>query len=208
MPDFFTAATVINTGTSGAVIPLLNGNNTYSGTATFSSTFSSTSINPSFFAGSASNTAVVIGSQNATNGNIVGEIGFQAWNSSNAQVSYGKLRSTIASNTAGSHRGSFTMFLTNAGSDLDITDWNSTGFYPGADNTFGLGSSSLRWSNVYGATIQLGQYTVATLPAGSVSQMAFVTDAVATSITGLGLAPVGGGANKVIVFYDGAWKIL
>jgi len=34
--SFGTAATV-NTGTSGATIPLLNGNNTYSGTATFSS---------------------------------------------------------------------------------------------------------------------------------------------------------------------------
>lgn len=54
----------------------------------------------------------------------------------------------------------------------------------------------------------LGIYTVATLPAGNVGALAFVTDAVATAITGLGLAPVGGGSNKVVVYYDGAWKIL
>ena len=36
----FGTAAVVNTGTSGATIPLLNGNNVYSGTANFTSTFS------------------------------------------------------------------------------------------------------------------------------------------------------------------------
>lgn len=54
----------------------------------------------------------------------------------------------------------------------------------------------------------LRNFTVATLPAApAVGATAFVTDAVATIITGLGLAPVGGGTNKVPVYYDGAWKI-
>lgn len=54
----------------------------------------------------------------------------------------------------------------------------------------------------------LRNFTVATLPAApAVGATAFVTDAVATIITGLGLAPVGGGTNKVPCYYDGAWKI-
>jgi hypothetical protein len=48
-------------------------------------------------------------------------------------------------------------------------------------------------------------YTVATLPAApAVGQRAFVTDATATTFAS---TVVGGGANKVPVYYDGAWKI-
>lgn len=55
--------------------------------------------------------------------------------------------------------------------------------------------------------VNLQSYTVATLPGGTVGDTAFVTDASTTIILGLGLAAVGGGANKVPVYYDGAWKI-
>lgn len=56
---------------------------------------------------------------------------------------------------------------------------------------------------------QLPSYTVATLPAPTAGAMAFVTDATATAITGLGLVAAGGGANKVPVYGDGAaWRIL
>lgn len=54
-------------------------------------------------------------------------------------------------------------------------------------------------------------YTVATLPSATVrsGQLAFVSDATLTAITGLGLAPTGGGANFVPVYSDGAgWKII
>lgn len=53
-------------------------------------------------------------------------------------------------------------------------------------------------------------YTVATLPAAAsnTGKMAYVTDAVATPITGLGLAPVGSGLNTVKVWSNGtAWLI-
>lgn len=53
-------------------------------------------------------------------------------------------------------------------------------------------------------------YTVATLPAAAsnVGVIAIVTDALATPITGLGLAPVAGGANTVKVWSNGtAWLI-
>lgn len=53
-------------------------------------------------------------------------------------------------------------------------------------------------------------YTVAALPvaASNVGVVAIVTDALATPITGLGLAPVAGGANIVKVWSNGtAWLI-
>lgn len=54
-------------------------------------------------------------------------------------------------------------------------------------------------------------YTVATLPAAATAPLGFaiVTDATLTMITGLGLAPTGGGANTVPCFNDGTtWKII
>lgn len=53
-------------------------------------------------------------------------------------------------------------------------------------------------------------YTVATLPAAADNKgvSVLVSDAVATPITGLGLAPVGGAANIVKVWSNGtAWLI-
>jgi len=55
-------------------------------------------------------------------------------------------------------------------------------------------------------------YTVATLPSAAgagIGALAMVTDATLTAITGLGLAPTGGGANKVMVYSDGTnWLML
>lgn len=58
---------------------------------------------------------------------------------------------------------------------------------------------------------RLRNFTVATLPAASLAtgQLTFVTDATLTAITGLGLSPTGGGANKVPVYSDGTnWIII
>lgn len=55
----------------------------------------------------------------------------------------------------------------------------------------------------FGGVIQLKNYTVATLPAGTQGDMAYVTDASGPTYLG---ALVGGGAVKVPVFYNGsAW---
>lgn len=58
--------------------------------------------------------------------------------------------------------------------------------------------------------LKLGNFTVATLPAAATAgagAIAFVTDASTTLILGLGLAVVGGGANKVPVYSDGtSWN--
>lgn len=62
-----------------------------------------------------------------------------------------------------------------------------------------------------GAAVVLPAQTVAQLPAAATAgagAMAFVTDASTTVILGLGLTVVGGGANKVPVYSDGAnWII-
>ena len=50
-------------------------------------------------------------------------------------------------------------------------------------------------------TISTGGYTVATLPAGTVGQRAYVTDALAPAY---GVAVAGGGAVTIPVFYNGA----
>lgn len=50
-------------------------------------------------------------------------------------------------------------------------------------------------------------YTVATLPTAVEGAIAYISDATLTTITGLGLAPTGGGANKSPVYADNVgWK--
>jgi hypothetical protein len=65
---------------------------------------------------------------------------------------------------------------------------------------------------IIGGTAQLTPYTVATLPTASATlkgSLAYVTDATLTIITGLGLAPTGGGSNIVPVFCDGTnWLVI
>lgn len=70
----------------------------------------------------------------------------------------------------------------------------------------GNGTSGSVSGQLYAATVRTGQTTVAGLPSASTSgagATAFVTDANATFILGLGLTAVGGGANKVPVYSDG-----
>lgn len=66
------------------------------------------------------------------------------------------------------------------------------------------------WSWLEIAPAQLPQVAVASLPSASANpgKQYIVTDALATPITGLGLAPVGGGANLVKVWSNGTiWLI-
>lgn len=78
-----------------------------------------------------------------------------------------------------------------------------------------MGSGSGAQTLTTGLTIKNGvavmtNYTVANLPTASTVQggMAFVTDSTTTMALGIGTAVVGGGANKVPVYSDGAaWLI-
>ncbi len=64
----------------------------------------------------------------------------------------------------------------------------------------------------FGQPPKVPSYTVATLPSAATSglgSLAMVTDSTLTAITGLGLAPTGGGGNKVMVYSDGtSWLML
>lgn len=80
-----------------------------------------------------------------------------------------------------------------------------------------VGSGSGAQTQTTGWTIKAGvavasSYTVANLPAAATAgagAIAFVTDATQTAILGLGLAVVGGGANKVVVYCDATnWIII
>lgn len=77
-------------------------------------------------------------------------------------------------------------------------------------NNVSLGSYTSSGLGVTGAfnattTVKTGGYTVATLPAGTVGMMAYVTDQL-TACAGIGLGLTGGGAITCPVFYNGtAW---
>ena len=58
-------------------------------------------------------------------------------------------------------------------------------------------------SGRFSGPVRIPSYTVATLPSGATGDLAIVTDATLTAITGLGLAPTGGGANIVPVYNAG-----
>jgi hypothetical protein len=84
----------------------------------------------------------------------------------------------------------------------------------GVGNTYDIGASLASGSprflfvgtQAYATTLRTAQTTVAGLPAAATAgagATAFVTDGSTTVILGLGLAVVGGGANKVPVYSDG-----
>ena len=69
------------------------------------------------------------------------------------------------------------------------------------------------WSSTLAAfaiPVQVPSYTVANLPASPLDgSLAMVTNATLTAISGLGLAPTGGGANKVMVYAaGGGWLMM
>lgn len=75
-----------------------------------------------------------------------------------------------------------------------------------AGTLFSIGGNTVIDAN---RLILLRNYTVATLPASPPDgALAFITDATLTAITGLGLAPTGGGSNKAIVYGDGGGWIM
>lgn len=98
----------------------------------------------------------------------------------------------VGANSSTQGTGKLTTLTSNASTITDVLTWTSTGV-------------------VSPFPFVVPSYTVAGLPATATYPyaFAFVTDATLTTITGLGLAPTGGGANKVPVFSDGAgWKML
>lgn len=91
----------------------------------------------------------------------------------------------------------------------------TTLFLQSSNNTAGTATTAQAYLTglkiKFGACV-LSNYTVANLPAAATvgsGGLAFITDATLTAITGLGLTPIGGGANKVPVYSDGVnWLII
>jgi hypothetical protein len=159
----------------------LTGNQTITGIKTFNNTTSSSAI-----VLSNTSTGVGISSSNTNIG-----IGVIADNSGNGVA----LRSNVTSTgngivVNGGLSGSGLLFV-GQNNSTDTFTVNKTG--DAVVNTVTLNS-----------VLKLKVYTVGTLPAGTVGDMAYVTDATAPTYNG---TLTGGGAVKIPVFYDGtAWK--
>ncbi len=99
-----------------------------------------------------------------------------------------------------------------AGADRVLLNANGTSSYM-VFQTAGAVALTLDTTQnaIFGATAVLKSYTVSGLPSAATvgaGATAFVTDATLGIAAGLGLTPIGGGANKVPVYSDGsAWKI-
>lgn len=104
-------------------------------------------------------------------------------------------RDGTGANNAGFYYGAALSWVGTYALYMDTTDPNYFG------GKLGIGTKTpLSTLNVVG-TIASKAYTVATLPTGiDAYSTAFVSDATLPITTGLGLAPVGGGANKVPVY--------
>jgi hypothetical protein len=94
---------------------------------------------------------------------------------------------------------------------ISATDISAASFGATSAGTGAFTTLSTTGVITAGAAVIHKNYTVATLPAAASNTygIVFITDSTATAITGLGLAPVGGGANVVPCYSDGGgWKIL
>lgn len=113
----------------------------------------------------------------------------------------------LRSSSGGGER--FIMSIQAGGNDTFISERGTLDFNVGTDpgtNILRITSGLAKFSSPVG----LNSYAVAGLPSATTpGQLAFVTDATQTAITGLGLAVTGGGSNKVVVYSDGTnWIIL
>lgn len=144
----------------------------------------------------------VTGHLSATS-NVFTNAGFVARDGSNTV--YGVM-------SAGSNTGGTIKFTNNSGNDFNRLQFGgTTSSYPaikrngtGIDIRLADDSAyaALTASNLIStATVRLKGYTVATLPAGTQGDTAFVTDALAPTFLA---TVVGGGAIKTPVFFDGA----
>ena len=78
-------------------------------------------------------------------------------------------------------------------------------------DTTSIGTTNTLLTQIFGA-VSTGIYTVATLPTYTgidrTGYRAFVTNATQTMTAGIGAIVVGGGSNKVPVYFDGTnWRI-
>ncbi len=136
------------------------------------------------------NGSLVSSPTDIVNGNILSQINFRGYDTNTAAPQSGvSIVCTATGNWSGSERGAKLAFNTTAPGTTASTA------------TLTLSGPSA----VFDAVVRLKGYTVATLPAGTVGDTAYVTDALAPVFLG---AVAGGGAITCTVFYNGAnWVV-
>lgn len=142
--------------------------------------------------------------------NASGGFSFGGVLSSNSNVVTTYNTSAFAFTNSGSVNGTIDARILRAGAGsftLDNASTNTATITVGAANLL-----TLNGQVTAGGPVRTAQYTVGTLPSAAgagTGALGFVTDATLTAITGLGLAPVGGGTNKVPVYSDGSsWIVV
>jgi len=199
--------TQINTLSSAdAANVKLTGNQTIAGVKSFTSSgaVQSAGINVSTSSIGGTDGGVTIA--NSGNG-----YGLYFSNSSGGSGIYGLVTSGtgIRVDNSGSTRAIYSNVLS-TGDGIVSNVQSGTGLnYVGQNNgavTFTVNKTGDATANTVtlNSVLKLKAYTVGTLPAGTVGDMAYVTDATAPTYNGI---LTGGGAVKIPVFYDGAaWK--
>ena len=91
-----------------------------------------------------------------TDGQGIG-LGFWARNTNNAAIEVAKIKGVADETQANSTQSGSLRFMTNLGASMGTRcSINTSGhFVPGADNTYDLGTSSLRWRDIYTGDLNL-----------------------------------------------------
>lgn len=205
--DTSIATTAFVTGgiaTADASNVKLTGNQTVAGTKTFDNSLTTTSRLVVTTQSNATSTGLSVASGSATYPALQADASNTGSKAIRSTVISGADAIYVESNQVGSGGTASSMLLMdNIGASNDIT--------PIRIKKQGVEVAKIDYlGNISGNTVTLANvlklkaYTVATLPAGAVGDMAYVTDATAPTYNG---TLTGGGAVKIPVFYDGtAWK--
>lgn len=199
---------------TGAIVTADAGNIKTSGNQSFSGVKSSVNIG----------TTQINGFDLTNNGTTTGSWSFRITNSSSGIAHYINNNGTstgYASYILNQGSGVGNYILSNSNGIANVTDvqstsighvYNNTGTGLTIDGrntgvtTFSVNKTGDVVANTVtlGSVLKLKAYTVGTLPAGTVGDMAYVTDALAPTYNN---TVIGGGAVKIPVFHDGvSWK--
>ncbi|MBS4052592.1 MAG: hypothetical protein KGZ69_15530 [Methylomonas sp.] len=141
-----------NTGTSGNVVPLLDGANTFSALQTFS--LGSDSANEPLRAvnttdSAAAETASFEGDRATPTVGDLGYISLKLSNTSGTQTPIAQIGWGASNLTAGSEAGRYDYAVAIAGVMTNVIQINSAGLRPAADGTYDLGTAALQWKSGY-----------------------------------------------------------
>lgn len=169
-----------NIGTSGATVPVLNGNNTFSGS------FTASHITPTFDTGSTTKSSLGVGSAVVTG--EVARINLFGHDSAGNNTNYGAIASSITDNTNGSEDGTIDFYSMTAGT-ITKQGYYGQGLVWGTptDGDKGAGTANFESLYINGSAVTAGSSGV-TLAYTS-SDTAVSTGTELTFSHGIGSAP-------------------